>query len=183
MKAGLLLGVVLVLSCAAMHAQERVQVFAGYSYARYSVYQIYSGPFTSFNFNGGLGSAAFRITPHVAAEGEIGGAYGSNGFGTSYSFLTFMGGPRISGGSGKFNVFGHALFGGLQFTSNYSNGATTFAMVLGGGVDVWLKRSLGLRLAQADLLLNANNYAARQSNNGSATTANFRFSTGVTFRF
>ena len=183
MKARLLLGVFLVLTCAAVNAQDRVQIFAGYSYARYSVYQIYSGPWTGYNFNGGLGSAAFRITPHVSAEGEIGGAYGSNTGGQSYNFLTFMGGPRISGRSQKITVYGHALFGAQRFTSNYSNGARSFAMVLGGGTDLWLRRSLGVRLAQVDILLNGNSAAAQQGATGAGVRANLRIATGITFRF
>jgi hypothetical protein len=163
-----------------VNAQDRVQLFAGYSYARYSVFQLYSGPWTAFNFNGGLGSVAFRIAPHLSAEGEIGGAYNA---GQSYNSLTFMGGPRISGGSQKITVFGHALFGAQRFTSNYSNGASDFAAVLGGGTDLWLRPGLGVRLAQVDLLLNRNSAAAQQGASGAGVRANLRIATGITFRF
>jgi hypothetical protein len=83
-----------------------------------------------------------------------------------------MGGPRVSAKYRKLNLYAHVLFGGLRYRTTFGtvpltvDADTTFAMAVGGGADVWLKRRFGLRLLQADYLRN-----------------NFRISTGVVFRF
>ena len=54
MKARFLLSLFVSLFSLAASAQQsdRVEVFGGYSYTGYYVYERYSGPWTRFNFNG-----------------------------------------------------------------------------------------------------------------------------------
>jgi hypothetical protein len=185
MKANHLLSLLLVFCCVGANAQDhdRVEVFGGYSYAGYSVYQIYSGPWTNYGFNGWDASAAFKLSPHVAVEGDFGGGYASNGFGQSYSLQTYMGGLRFSGGVRKADIFGHVLFGALHFNADYLNPATSFAAALGGGADFWFSRMVGMRLIKADCLLNTNQAAAEVNNGGSGPRAHLRIATGIAFRF
>jgi hypothetical protein len=181
-----LLYLFLVFCCVGANAQEhdRVEVFGGYSYTGYSVNQIYSGPWTKYGFNGWDASVAFKLSPNVAAEGDFGAGFASNGGGQSYSFQTYMGGLRFSGGVRKINIFGHILFGGLHFNADYGNPATSFATALGGGADFWFSRRIGVRLIQADCLLNTNRSAAEVNIvGGPGPRAHLRIATGITFRF
>jgi hypothetical protein len=184
----LLLVLSAILAVVPLHAQtsDRVEAFAGYSYTRYTVFQLYNGPWTPYNFNGGLGSVAFRLSPHLGLEGEVGGGYASSIYGQSYSMLTFMGGPRISHDSGRLGLYGHALFGALRFTPSYTNyniSKTSFAAALGGGAEIWFSRRIGMRLAQVDLLLNTNTAAALNGLGGNGPISHLRIATGITARF
>jgi hypothetical protein len=92
----LLLCAVLLSAYANAQTSDRIQLFGGYSYLGYSVYQIYSGPWTNYGFNGWEGSGAFKLAPYLAVEGDLSGGYGNNGTGQNYNYFTYMGGPRIS---------------------------------------------------------------------------------------
>jgi hypothetical protein len=48
--------------------------------------------------------------------------------------------------------FVHALFGGATLSSGAGTD-NTFAMFLGGGLDIGLRKGIGLRLVQADWLM------------------------------
>ena len=180
-KTGLLTALFTLLFTAGANAQQsdRIEVFAGYSYTGYSVYQLYSGPWTRFNFNGWEASATAKLAPHVGVEGDFGGGYGS-----SYKLRTYMGGPRVSAAFGNANIYGHVLFGGLTFENQgYSRTTTSFAMAVGGGADWWFSRHVGARLIQADYLRNTNSAAAQTGVGGTGSGNNFRISTGIVFRF
>jgi hypothetical protein len=185
LKTNHLLTLLLVFCCVGANAQDRdrVELFGGYSHTGYSVYQIYSGPWTKFGFNGWDASGAFKLSHNVAVEGDFGGGYGSNGFGQSYSMQTYMGGLRFSGGVRKFDIFGHVLFGPLHFNADYASPATSFAAALGGGADFWFSRKVGIRLIQADCLLNTNRAAAEDNAGGSGPHAHLRIASGITLRF
>jgi len=68
---------------------------------------------------------------------------------------------------------GHLLLGGAH-NSTGGVGSSSFSMVLGGGVDTELTDKLRWPLVQADYLL---------TQFGGGSQNNFRFSTGVVFRF
>jgi hypothetical protein len=55
----------------------RVEIFGGYTYTRYPVFNLYSGPWTRTGFNGWDASAAFKLAPHIGLEGDFSGAYTS----------------------------------------------------------------------------------------------------------
>jgi hypothetical protein len=161
---------------------SRIEVFGGYSYVGYSVDQIYSGPWTRYNFSGWEASATVKVAPHIGVEGDFGGAY-SSPYGRAYNLRTYMGGPRISADFGKVRVYGHLLFGGLYLDANYLTPNTSFAAVFGGGADYWLKRHFGVQLAQVDYLHNTNTAATGTGFAGGGPSGHLRISTGIVLRF
>lgn len=176
----LFFGFLLPLSASAQN--DRVEFFGGYSYTGYSVYDLYSGPWERFGYNGWEAAAAVKLVPHLGAEFDFGGGYGSP-YGHTSSLRTYMGGPRVSADFGKASVYGHILFGGLTLTDQgYSSSTTSFATALGGGADFWFTQHLGARLIQADYIRNTNS-AATQGLATSGGANHFRISTGVVFRF
>jgi hypothetical protein len=164
---------------------SRVEIFGGYTYTSYPIFQIYSGPWARTGFNGWDASATFKLAPHVGLEGDFSGgytSYGSNSY--SYNLRTYTAGPRVSANFGKVDLYGHVLLGGLTFHSQ-SGGTTgtSFAAVLGGGVDWWLKPHFGVRPVQFDYLVNTNAAAQGGNNAPGQPRSSYRIVTGVVFRF
>lgn len=169
----------------AVSAQDvaKIDLFAGYSYVR-------ANPGTSgldgFNLHGGSASLAYNANGWLSGVADFGG-YNSNnilGSGVDGTLSTYLFGPRVSyRRNSHFTPFGQVLFGvahiggsdGLAFsTSNNS-----FAMALGGGLDVNVSRHLSLRPLQLDYLLTHFN----EFGNGAQNQNNLRVSTGVVFHF
>lgn len=172
------------LSCVGAFAQEqdRIEIFGGYSYTGYSVFGLYSGPWTRYWFNGWEASGAVKFAPHVSAEGDFSGGWSSSPW-NEFSFRTYMAGPRISGQYHRVGVYGHVLFGGLTLSAIFNGPRNSFATALGGGTDLWVSRRFGVRLIQADCILNHNAAAVSTDLGGPGPLAHLRISTGVTFRF
>lgn len=102
----------------------------------------------------------------------------------SSSIKTYMGGPRYSANFGKVGVYGHALFGALNFSRGFPVASgTSFAFGLGGGVNYWAARHWGVRIAQVDHLRNTNWVPGTDSNPGPQPSTDFRVSTGLVVRF
>ena len=189
-----LLGLLIALLSVCATAQQnsdRIEVFGGYSHVGYYYYPAYEGPWTLSSFNGWEASAAFKLIPHLAVEGDFGGLYGppGNSCCPRDGIQTFMGGPRVTANSSRFDLYAHVLFGGLRYRTTYGgqgepltvNADTTFAMAVGGGSDVWVTRRFGARLVQIDYLRNNNHIPGYFAHPGQH--ANFRISTGAVFRF
>jgi hypothetical protein len=176
--------ILLSLGATAQQNPDRLELFGGYSYTGYPVYDTYSGPWERFGFNGWDASAAVKLVPHLAAEADFSGGHGT-AFGTSGSLLTYMGGPRVFTNIGRTTVYGHILFGELSFNLGGGGSATTtsFAMAVGAGADIWFMRHIGARVIQAAWLRNANDGASRNGLGGNSAHNDFRISTGVVFRF
>lgn len=119
-----------------MPAPSRIEVFGGYAYTGYSVFDLYSGPWQRFGFSAWDASATVKLVPHIGAEFDFGGASGSNNS-KNYDFKTYMAGPRISADFHHLTLYGHALFGSLTFNgpASTANGNGSFATALGGGAD------------------------------------------------
>jgi hypothetical protein len=131
-------------------AQGRVEVFGGYSYTSYSEFVLYSGPWEARGFNGFEASGTFKLASHVGAEANFVAAFSPT---NHFSLRTILGGPWLSANFGQLAPYGHLLFGELTFnTSGLTNTATSFALVLGGGADLWITRHIGARLIQFDYL-------------------------------
>jgi hypothetical protein len=160
----LVLGLLLLASLSAQ-AQDKVEVFGGYSY-RY----LHSSPST--NLNGWEIAAQYKFTDWLGGVADFDGHYGSsNGIGTST--YTYLFGPQISLPS-RVSPFGRLLLGGAHI-SEASLGRSSFSMALGGGVDVVLFRDqFYWRVIQTDYLM---------TQFGSQAQNNFRASTGIVFRF
>jgi hypothetical protein len=159
-KALLLLGLCTLASVAAQ-AQEKVELFGGYSYLR----------FRSSNLNGWEIAGQYKLTDWAGGVADFSGHYGStNGVGTSTH--TFLFGPQISLPS-SFSPFGHLLLGGAH-NSTGGVGNSSFSMALGGGLDAELVEGIHWRLIQTDYVI---------TQFGSRSQNSFRFSTGILIRF
>src|SRR5580693_7578082 len=191
MKARLLLGLSLFLIAISATAQQsdRIEVFGGYFHVGYYYYPAYAGPWTLVSFNGWETSAAFQLIPHLAAEADVEGLFGPSGSSCCprNTIQTYMGGPRVSVNHRELNLYAHVLFGGLRYKTTAGttpltvDADTTFAMAVGGGADLWLKRRFGIRMLQADYLRNNSPLSGYFAHPGQH--ANFRISTGAVFRF
>jgi hypothetical protein len=70
---------------------------------------------------------------------------------TSSSVYTYTFGPVLTARLPIVQPFVHALFGGATSSAAGEN-TSAFAMFVGGGLDVGLRKGIGLRLVQADWL-------------------------------
>jgi hypothetical protein len=180
----LLIAMLLTVATAQESAPDRVEVFAGYSHTSYSVFQQYSGPWVAHSFNGWESSASIKLFSHVGAEADYARGYSSS---VHETLRTFMIGPRVSADKDRLGVYGHALFGQLNFNAGgLTTPASTFAFVLGGGVDFWFSRHIGVRMVQFDYIHNNNpaavlgfEHPAGEKGPGNA----YRVATGIAFRF
>jgi opacity protein-like surface antigen len=186
-KWALLCGAVLLFAGIAS-AQDKAEIFGGYSYLRAS-----SGVFgtgNGYGFNGGSGSFAFNVLPGVGIVADLGGYRFSGGTGLpgeQGTVITYMFGLKVSHHAGPVTPFVQSLFGGARLTGDVLCGPvscpgsqTSFAMALGGGLDWNLTPHVGLRVIQAEYLLTQFNIPGVST---SSQQNNFRVSAGVVFRF
>jgi opacity protein-like surface antigen len=156
----------------------------------------------SQNLNGGGAQAAFYFKSWLALAADLQG-YGSftqcpksssEFIGcASGNLFTYTFGPQIKYRSGKFEPFAEVLLGGAHsnFYANACNKDTglcgskspsnnAFALAIGGGIDIAVSEHFGIRLVDADYELTrfGNNFTG-----GNNSQSNFRFQTGVQFRF
>ncbi|HVA00036.1 MAG TPA: hypothetical protein VMV34_00120 [Terriglobia bacterium] len=169
---------------------QSVEFFGGYAYLRdnlsstYSPFYSFPTPFGSnFPLNGWQASITENATDWLGITQEFGGFYGTQrlqGFDNHFSMFSILSGPRFSYPRLKgVTPFAHALFGYDQTTvslpgSNLSARSSSYAMALGGGMDVKVSRRLAVRLFQADYYL-TRDFGSSQNN--------LRFSAGMVFRF
>jgi len=205
MKARLVLvTVAALLGGGAAIAQENhtVEVTGDYSYFRLN--PGLPSYFNSQNLNGGGGNVGlFAFSPNLAFEFDLQG-YGSSTQCTkpgapiagcaSGNLFTYMFGPEYKFRPGKFEPFVEVLVGGAH--SNFYGNACShvtgacvsrspsnnaFSFAVGGGVDYVLRSKIAIRIVDADYVLTrfGNNFIGTGTNSQS----NFRFQTGVQFRF
>lgn len=143
-------------------AAQPLDLAGGYSFARITNGDGLNEPV------GWFGSVGVGITSIFAIVGEVNGAYktDSETFGdptlgsirveASHQAHSYLGGPRVMSRPGTVRVFGQVLFGGETdhlsatgtygtFSYSHSDSVTNFAIQPGGGVDVKLAKTLGLR--------------------------------------
>lgn len=171
MTQSLALGGLLLLAAAAGLAQEtpRMEIFGGYSYTAANLSSTNSPFFTTptpfgqnFDMRGWGVSPTENLDSWFGFTQDITGLYGNprlDGFNHrthTYSFLT---GPRFSYRRIKrITPFAHALFGYGEMSMKIpsvgvSTTSDSYAMALGGGLDVHLHGMVALRLIQADYYL------------------------------
>jgi hypothetical protein len=86
----------------------------------------------------------------LGITGDFSGGYTSRR--TSSTVYTYTVGPVLTARLPVVQPFVHALFGGATITGGgVSDNA--FAMMVGGGLDIGLRKGIGLRLIQADWLM------------------------------
>ncbi|HET9839822.1 MAG TPA: hypothetical protein VFR84_16465 [Candidatus Angelobacter sp.] len=163
----------------------------------------------SNNLNGWEGQGTFNFTRHFGVTADFSGnshqlaGFSALGFsvGTQEHMYNMLFGPTVTGYFGKSSVFGHALFGvahsslsagaSLPIIGGISapiSGGNAFAMAFGGGLDFGLSRHFAIRAAQVDFVrTNFNSLdsltSGLTSGLGTNNQNNFRFSTGVVWRF
>ena len=172
-----LVALVVLFSGAAL-AQEhpKAELFGGYSYLRLNPGQGLSGE----NVPGGWhASIAGNVNNWFGVAGDFSGHYKEIG-GVKTNTHSFLFGPRISyRNNEKVTPFAHVQFGAAR-VSGAGISENAFAMNFGGGVDVKISDKVAFRVGQFDYVL------TRFDGPTSGTTANqhnFRFSTGIVFRF
>jgi OmpA family len=192
LSAGLLIGV----GVSAAQDYPKAEVAFGYSFVNVhpDIPQI-----TSYNINGGGASFVYNAAHYFGIKAEFmdytggGGAQlralGYNG-NVSGNFFTYEFGPIIKKHSGRVQPFGEALFGaahsgtyaliyntvhGIQGAGNSNN---TFAMALGGGLDIPVNHVVSIRPVEVDYL-----FTQFSANNIKATQNNFRYFAGIDLTF
>lgn len=153
-----------ILASVSAQAQDKVEVFGGYSYLRF-----HTSP--SSNLNGWEISGQYKFTDWLGGVADIDGHYGSIR-GISTSTYTYLFGPQVSWPA-RVSPFGHLLLGGAH-NSTAGFGNSSFSMALGGGIDTGITDKFRWRIIQGDYLLT-------QFRGGSQN--NFRLSTGIIIRF
>ena len=170
---------VMLFSGAAM-AQDhpKAELFGGYSFLRVNP----GGGIDGENFPAGWhASIAGNVNHWFGIAGDFTGNYKTIS-GVSTKIHTFMGGPRISyRNNERITPFAHVLIGGARvnagaFGVGASDGA--FAVAFGGGVDAKLNDNFAIRVGQFDYVMTRFDIPLV-----SQTQHNFRFSTGIVFRF
>jgi hypothetical protein len=128
------------LLCAQVHAQ-RVEIFGGAQYKHLE---------SSCNAVGWNASLTGTFKHVLGITGDFGGVYKNRR--TSSSVYTYTAGPVLTARLPVVQPFIHALFGVARFSSGGSSDSA-FAMFLGGGLDLGMRKGIGFRLVQADWLM------------------------------
>jgi hypothetical protein len=140
-------------------AAQRVEIFGGYQFTHLQ---------PSFNASGWNLSLTGNFKHILGITGDFSGAYKGN-----VHVLTYTVGPVLTARLPVVQPFVHALFGGA--TASDGTSTSGFAMMVGGGIDVGLRKGIGFRIVQADWL----------STNFESTTRNrnVRASAGIVLKF
>ena len=179
-------------------AQDKVELFGGYSYFRASIREGQNNPCLDFcpiqtfptsqaNLNGWEFAAQYKFLPFFGGVVDFNGTYGKlNGGGTRER--TYLIGPQISLPL-KISPFAHALFGFARESQDplgacpaltpvacqFSLGSdTSWASALGGGLDWDVAPFVAVRVLQIDSI---------HTNLHSASQNQPRVSAGVVFHF
>ncbi|MEG9431156.1 peptidoglycan-associated lipoprotein Pal [Terriglobus sp. ADX1] len=144
------------------------------------------GQCNCFGANGGYVSAAYSLLPWFRIAGEVTGSHANHigSLGQDLTLMTYTAGPQIVVPAGRFEFFGHGLFGAAHGSDSYfpsgntvSSSATSFAISTGGGIDIGLTRHIGVRAAQVEYLRTS--FPNAGNNNQNHTI----FSAGLLLRF
>ena len=171
--------------------QPKNQFFAGYSFNSADINTLTIDPHRTAQ-NGINLAYTRKITRHIGITGDASVHFhrdtrsiAGGTFLTQRDQYFLLGGLQITPGNGKrVQPFAHALFGASLFRGFTSDirttgnvytfdDATSFAMALGGGLDVRVSKRIDFRLIQAD-------YAPTFF--GSGRQDNFRLSVGIVFK-
>jgi hypothetical protein len=139
---------------------QRAEIFAGLQYTHLQP------AYNSFGWNAAVTG---NFKHFLGITGDFSGGYKSLGDFHSYTF-----GPVLTARLPVVQPFVHALFGGATFSANGTS-TTDFAMFVGGGLDVGLRKGIAFRLIQADWL------STRFG--GSVNNKNGRASAGIVLKF
>ena len=164
----------------AQNETPQLEVYGGYDYVRFNINANVSGfpPRESVNLNGGGGQLEYNANNWLGMVGDLGGYYGSTagGRGGAFSYLL---GPRLNLRRERITPFAQVLVGGFLSSSGIGRPGpeNNFAMSAGGGLDFKVSRLIAIRPVQAEYFMTAIPDGLKDRQN------NFRFSTGIVFRF
>ena len=140
-------------------AAQRVEIFGGYQFTHID---------QNFNASGWNASLTGNFKHVLGITADFSGAYKNH-----LQVYTYTFGPVLAARLPVVQPFVHALFGGMTITDGGST--TGFAMQVGGGLDIGLRKGIGLRLVQADWM------SLRFS--GNTNNKNLRASSGIVLKF
>lgn len=172
-RLSLLLGLALLVSLVPLtaRAQDKIELFGGYSFMRVDATPSFNPETSSFNTNGWQVSGKYKFRDWLGAVADFDGHYGSPD-GVHTSIYTFLFGPEVSWPT-RVSPFAHILVGGGHVnTSPY--GGTSLAAAIGGGIDSRLVHGIYWRIIEGDYL------PTRFFGN---TQSNVRVSTGIVLKF
>jgi hypothetical protein len=150
------------LLCAPALAQ-RVEIYGG---AQFEHLQ------PSYNALGWNASLTGNFKHVLGITADFSGAYKSHVIDSSV--YTYTVGPVLTARLPVIQPFVHALFGGATI-SGTGVSDTEFAMLVGGGLDIGLRKGIGIRLVQADWLMTKFNSQTQNSQG--------RVSAGIVIKF
>jgi outer membrane immunogenic protein len=137
---------------------------------------------------GGIGELAVPVWRNFSAVAEVNGQHAAQIPGTDVGLglIGGLGGLRLRfPNHTKLQPFGQALFGGVHGFDSYfpapvgklpTTYDTSFAMTIGGGVDIAVSRHIWIRALQADY------YYSELRNVQGDRQNEFRLATGIVFR-
>ncbi|MBZ5660745.1 MAG: hypothetical protein LAO08_10085 [Acidobacteriia bacterium] len=161
-RLSILLGLMFLLSISA-RAQDRVELFGGYSFEHY-------GGTPGRNLNGWEITGKYKVAPWVGLAADLDSQYGFPSQPQART-LHFLVGPQFTF-PGRISPFVHVLGGFGHFQGN--GGQTSFAGALGGGVDLRIAPLFSWRMIQADDVV---------TRFFGGTQHSMRLSTGLVIRF
>jgi outer membrane immunogenic protein len=147
------------LSMTAQRPQNTFDVYATFSEMRANAPV---GGCSCFWMSGGAGGISVPLWRNFSGVAEVGGNTTGNipGFNTGLSLFYGMGGLRMRvPNHTRFQPFGQGLFGGVHGFDSYfpapvgkvpTSYDTSFALTVGGGLDIAVSRHVWIRAIQAD---------------------------------
>lgn len=173
---------VLLLSFGVFAQDAKTDIFGGYSLLHSGVN---SALLPSQNSNGWDASATRYFNRYLGVTADFSGQYSSqdiDGITTSGRAHNFLFGPTVAYRKSKVTPFAHALFGVSHLTGSTNDGSgaasvpgeNSFAMALGGGVDVKASKLFDIRLGQLDYL---------RTQFGDSSQNHMRYAAGIVFKF
>jgi peptidoglycan-associated lipoprotein len=138
-----------------------------------------------FWLQGGAVDVAVPFYKGFSIAGSFNGVHASNiQPGVNLGKLSYLAGPRYTFGGSRFQLFGEGLFGGAHgFDSMFPTKggvvptANSYAMQLGGGLDIPLRNGFGIRALELDYVRTA------LPNNGTNSQNDLRLAFGVFYHF
>jgi hypothetical protein len=142
---------------------QKVEIFGGYQFTHLQ---------PAFNASGWNAAVTGNFKHVLGIAADFSGAYKDRVHAHTYTI-----GPVFTARLPVVQPFVHALFGGVTLSGTAPNvGSNTgFAMLLGGGLDVGLRKGIGIRIVQADWM------STRFS--GDTFNRNLRVSAGLVVKF
>jgi peptidoglycan-associated lipoprotein len=114
-----------------------------------------------FEMNGAYASADYYIQNWLSITAEATGAHANaiSALGQNLTLTTYMAGPKVSRSGHRLVPYGEALFGAAHGSdsyfptaTSYTTSATSFALSVGGGLEINLSKRFAIRAIDAQYL-------------------------------